>query len=78
MRKTLELLARSIRDGAAVRNGGKDTIGCTESPSRKLAERFSTGRILAMYDAVCEASYRCTANCNAQAAAAVLAGKLCR
>ena len=78
MRKTLEMLARSIRDGAAVRNGGKDTVSCTEGSSRKLAERFSTGRILAMYDAVCEASYRCTANCNAQAAAAVLAGKLCR
>lgn len=78
MRCTLEMLARSIRDGAVLRNGGNETVSCTEVSSRKLAERFSTGRILAMYDAVCEASYRCTRNCNAQGAAAVLAGKLCR
>ena len=78
MRCTLEMLARSIRDGAVIRKGGTDSLSCTEAASRKLAERFSTARILEMYDAVCEASYRCTRNCNAQGAAAVLAGRLCR
>lgn len=78
MRCTLEMLARSIRDGAVIRNGSNETVSCTEVSSKKLAERFSTGRILAMYDAICEASYRCTRNCNAQGAAAVLAGKLSR
>ncbi len=78
MRYALEMLARSVRDGAVIRNGGKGGTGCTAAASNRLAERFSTARILAMYDAVCEASYRCTRNCNAGGAAAVLAGKLCR
>lgn len=77
MRYTLELLARAIRDGACIRNGGGTVIGCTPQGSGKMAERIGTDRLLAMYDAVCEASASCTKNCNAAAAAAVLAGKLC-
>ena len=78
MRCTLEMLTRSIRDAAVIRNGGNDISGCTEAASRRLAERCSAGRILDMYDALCEASFLCTRNCNAQGTAAVLAGRLCR
>lgn len=78
MRDMLEMLARALRDGAVIKSGGKDTVGCTAAGSAKMAERISVSRLLSMYDAVCEASYRCTRNCNTAAAAAVLAGKLCR
>lgn len=77
MRYTLEMLARALRDAAVIRSGGNDAVGCTPDGSRKMAERFTAERITQMYDAVCEASARCTKNCNAEAAAAVLAGKCC-
>ncbi len=77
MRTVLEMLAKAIRDGAVLRSGGKNAIGCARKESARLAERITQSRLIAMYDAVCETSYRCTRNCNTAAAAAVLAGKLC-
>ena len=75
MRDVLEMLGRVIRDAAVIKNGG-DPIGCAANKSAAMAERISDSRLTAMYDAVGTASYRCTRNCNVEAAAAVLSGKL--
>lgn len=76
MRDALEMLARVIRDSAVIKSGGSGIIGCAYEGSRKMAERIPQARLLAMYDAVCEASYRCSRYCNAAAEAAVLAGRM--
>lgn len=76
MRSALEMLMRVIRDGAVLKNGQQDVIGCGAAESRLLAERLSQRRLVAMYDAVCEASQRCAGYCNTAAVAAVLAGRL--
>ena len=78
MRSVLEMLSRVVRDAAAARYGSKTFLGCSAGGAMRMSERISSGRLIAMYDAICEASYRCTRNCNAQVAAAVLSGKLCR
>lgn len=78
MRNTLDMLAKSIRDSAVIKNGGKDITGCDMRGSSGLAERISSARLIAMYDDVCEASARCSANCNAASVAAALAGRLVR
>ena len=77
MRYTLEMLAKALRDSACAANGSSELLGCAPELSRRLGSRAVSGKLLKMYDAVCEASERCTQNCNAAAAAAVLAGKLC-
>lgn len=77
MRCFLEMLARAVRDSACIRNGGNDILGCTKAGSARLAETIPVKRLLAMYDAICDASLSCTRNCNAAVTAAVLAGKLC-
>lgn len=78
MRSVLEMLSRIIRDAAAHRSGGSDFLGSSVTAAARMAERIPVSRLLSMYDAVCEASYRCTRNCNAQIAAAALCGKLCK
>ncbi len=76
LRIMLDMLGRAIRDGIAVRHG-KPAIGCAAEESTRLSQRLTDDRLLEMYDAVCEISDSCTRNCNAAAAAAVLAGRLC-
>lgn len=78
MRCVLEMLSRIVRDAASSRIGNGGFLGCSPSGAARMAERIPVNRLLEMYDALYEASYRCTRNCNAQAAAAVLCGKLCR
>lgn len=76
MRSALEMLMRVIRDAAVIKAEGGGCIGCAEKQSRIMAQRFSEAALLKMYDAAGEAAARCAGYCNAQAAAAVLAGKL--
>ncbi len=76
MRDALEMLARAIRDSAVMRCGKGSAIGCAAKGSADMAERFSAQKLLDMYEAVCEISSACAANCNTAAAAAVLAGRL--
>lgn len=82
MRTVLEMLSRVIRDSAVERicpgNGGENTgfIGCAPEESGRIAQIAGRGRLTEMYEAVREASYLCTRNCNTAAVASVLAGKL--
>lgn len=78
MRYVLDMLAHTIRDAAVLRSGGKDIIGCTKSGAAKLTGHIPLPRLVAMYDDICDISDRCMRNCNAAAAAAVLAGQLAR
>lgn len=84
MRTVLEMLSRVIRDSAAARVfAGKDGriadkgfIGCAREESLQIAEFAGSARLYEMYEAIREASYLCTRNCNGAAAASVLTGKL--
>lgn len=86
LRTVLEMLSKVIRDSAAARAFSaadeKDMdkaggfIGCAHEESLKIAGFTGRAKLNEMYEAVREASYLCTRNCHAAAAASVLAGRL--
>ncbi|MDE6592012.1 MAG: hypothetical protein K2K57_02970 [Oscillospiraceae bacterium] len=84
MRTVLEMLSRVIRDSAVARafsgksGRGADNgfIGCAREESLQIAEFAGSARLNEMYEAIREASYLCTRNCNGAAVASMLTGKL--
>ncbi|MGN0642897.1 MAG: hypothetical protein ACI4JJ_07100 [Huintestinicola sp.] len=76
LRQTLDMLARVIRDGCTVKTGGQGLTGCFRQGALRLADRTSLEEMLAMYDAICTASDRCTKNVNTSACAAALCGAI--
>ncbi|MGN0666070.1 MAG: hypothetical protein ACI4KF_06040 [Huintestinicola sp.] len=78
MRRTLEMLARVIRDSCVMRAGGRVLIGCCRQDSVAMSERIGSERLMHMYEAVCRASERCLQNVNTAACAAALCGSIMR
>ncbi|MBQ5312026.1 MAG: hypothetical protein ILP19_08335 [Oscillospiraceae bacterium] len=75
LKELLGMFAAVIRDAAAKKSGSDTHIGCDAAGAEKLSV-LPVSKLMDIYDEIMRISSACALNVNADAAAAVLAGRL--